>query len=70
MGIHKKIALKANVEIQRNPEGDESSVAFIIESPDGSSLTGQQILEAVAEATLLYWDNNPLEERDWSDFDA
>lgn len=65
-----KAAKKAHVEIERAPDGELNRLALYIESADGADLTGQQILEAVSEALLLYWDNNPLEEANDLEFDA
>jgi hypothetical protein len=70
LGIQKQVALKADVQIERHPDGREDEVAFHILSRDGKALTGNQIVEAVAEAVLLYWDNCPIEERDELEFDA
>ncbi len=70
MSKDKKPALKASVEIQRPEDGDESEVAFYVVSGDGNPLTGNQILEAIAEALVLHWPNNPLEERHFSEFDS
>lgn len=56
-----KVALKAQVQMQIPLRGNYSTVGFYIWTEDGSFLTGQQILEAVAEALLLNWDHNPLQ---------
>ncbi len=70
MGIHKKVASKADVEMQAPEDGGEDEVYFCVRSTDGGSLTGNQIIEAIAEAVLLYWDNCPIEERDPREFDG
>lgn len=72
MDLHKvrKIALKADVEIHRADDLNESEVYFSVYSPDGSSLTGNQILEAVADALLYYWDNNPEIRHERDEYDA
>lgn len=70
MGLPKKVAKKAHVEMQRPEDGGEDMVFFRVQSQDGSALTGNQIIEAVAEALLLYWDNMPIEEREDEEFDS
>ncbi len=62
--------LKAHVEIHLPEDKGEDQVSFTVTSPDGRALTGNQIVEAVAEAVLLYWENNPLEAFNLRDFDA
>lgn len=69
MGI-RKIALKADVEIQRPEDGGEDEVYFAVKSRDGSALTGNQIIEAIAEAVILCWENCPLEPRNEEEYDA
>lgn len=49
---------KINVEIHFN-EQDPGRIAFLVESDDGSSLAAQDILDAVSDALLQYYD-------DWS----
>ncbi len=66
----KKKAKKAHVEMQRPEDGGEDEVYFCVTSPDGDPLTGNQIVEAVAEAVLLHWDNLPSDDRSPSEFDA
>lgn len=66
----RRVSLKADVEIQRPEDGSEDAVALYVKSQDGSDLTGNQILEAVAEALLLYWENCPIEVREDEEFDA
>lgn len=68
MGLHK--ALKAHVEMSLAEDGSENEVGFFVSSPDGSALTGNQIVEAIAEAVLILWENNPIEPRSDSEFDA
>lgn len=63
-------ALKADVEIQMPEDGREDEVAFFIKSRDGLALTGNAIIEAVAEAVLLAWENCPMGERNDLEFDA
>lgn len=65
----KKVASRADVELHKNSE-TESEVMLLVKSADGRPLTGNQILEAVAEAILLYWDHIPIESRDELEFDA
>lgn len=65
----KKPSLKAHVELHKK-EGSEAEVGIMVTSRDGTPLTGNQILEAVAEALLIYWDNYPLESREYEEFDA
>lgn len=70
MAVRKKVATKAHVEVQRPDDGGEDEVAFVIRSSDGKALTGNQIIEAVAEAVVLYWENCPIEIRDDAEFDS
>lgn len=69
MGIQ-KVAKKAHVTIQRPDDGGEDAVGFYVYTQDGSALTGNQIIEAIAEAILLHWENLPMERWDMGDFDA
>lgn len=68
--MNSKLTLRADVEIQKNPDGKEDEVSFYVRSPDGSPLTASQILEAISESLLLFWDNCPLEPRNPEEFDA
>lgn len=70
MAIHKKVAFKADVEMQRPEDGSENEVAFVISTPDKSPLTSNQILEAVAECLILHWDHAPIEPFNYMDYDA
>lgn len=63
-------ASRADVQIQKNEDGHEDEVAFFVKSHDGKALTGQQIIEAISEALILYWDHMPMEERTHEEFDA
>lgn len=65
----RNVAFKADIEIQKDVS-DETWVILKIESRDDKPLTGNQIVEAVAEAVLLHWDNCPIEPRDEMEFDA
>ncbi len=58
------------VEIHKRSDGGMWEVGFDIFSTFGKDLTGQQIVEAVADAVLMYWDFCPIEERKAEDFDA
>lgn len=70
MDLPSRIARKANVTMHKADDGKEDAVAFEVQSPDGSPLTGQQIIEAVSEAVLLYWEHCPVEPWDVDLFDA
>lgn len=69
MGI-RPVALKAHVEMQRPSDGGEDQVYFSVQSRDGSSLTGNQILEAISEAIILLWPNCPIEPRNEEEYDC
>lgn len=46
---------KIDVEIYL-PEGDPGQVGILVSSTDGETLTGQEILDAVSEALLQFYD--------------
>jgi hypothetical protein len=55
---------KITVAMEKSSHGREDEVFFHVKHVDGEPLTGQDIVDAVAESVLMYWDNMPLEVRD------
>lgn len=46
-----------NIEIQVDDK-DPSKIGFYVESSDGSALSAQQIIDAIAEALLMEFDQD------------
>lgn len=61
---------KLDVELYKPLEGNQSLVELRVWATDGKPMTGQQILEAVSEALLMYWEHNPMEEMRFEDYNA
>lgn len=64
------MAKQIEVLTQRTDDGRHAMVVFTVHAPDGQDMTAQQVLEAIAEALLLHWDNAPIEQMNIGDFDS
>ena len=65
-----KRPLRANVMMLQPKDGRLNSVRFDVQSADGTDLTGNQIIEAIAEMLILEWPNCPIEERHEDEFNS
>ncbi len=61
---------KRQIDVQFQYLEDLTQVNFDVLSVDGKPLSGQDILDAIAETILLKWDNYDLTETKEEDLDS